>query len=131
MLDIATLHPKVQFLRPFGFSDYVKLQMDALCVISDSGTISEEGSMLNLPAITIRNTHERPESMDVGTFIMSGLKKDRVLDAVRVILSQHDSTRRAMVAVPDYEGGSVAKKLLRIVLSYTDYINRTVWRVAE
>ena len=80
-----------------------------------------------LPAITIRNAHERPEGMDVGTLIMSGLKKERVLDAVRVIIAQHDKTRRVMDRVEDYEGGPVSKQLLRVVMSYVDYVNRTVW----
>jgi len=127
-MELAQLNPHILFLKPFGFCDYVKLQMEALCVVSDSGTITEEGSLLNLPAITIRNAHERPEGMDVGTLIMSGLKKDRVLDAVRVIVSQHDKNQRVMRRVEDYEGGAVSKKILRIVLSYIDYINRTVWR---
>jgi len=126
-MELGKLNPLVQFLKPFGFCDYIKLQMEALCVVSDSGTISEEGSLLNLPAITIRNAHERPEGMDVGTLIMSGLKKERVLDAVEVIISQHDKGRRVMRPVVDYEGGPVSKQILRIVLSYIDYINRTVW----
>jgi UDP-N-acetylglucosamine 2-epimerase len=126
-MELGRLDPLVQFLKPFGFCDYIKLQMEALCVVSDSGTISEEGSLLNLPAITIRNAHERPEGMDVGTVIMSGLKKDRVLDAVKVIIAQHDKTRRVMHAVADYEGGPVSKQILRIILSYIDYVNRTVW----
>lgn len=126
-MELGKLDPLVQFLKPFGFCDYIKLQMEALCVVSDSGTISEEGSLLNLPAITIRNAHERPEGMDVGTLIMSGLKKDRVLDAVKVIIAQHDKTRRVMHSVADYEGGPVSKQILRIVLSYIDYVNRTVW----
>ena len=82
---------------------------------------------MNLPAITMRNAHERPEGMDVGTLIMSGLKKERVLDAVRVILAQHDKTHRVMQPVQDYEASAVSKQLLRVVLSYVDYINRTVW----
>jgi UDP-N-acetyl-L-fucosamine synthase len=126
-MEIVNLNPKIKFLKPFGFCDYIKLQMESLCVVSDSGTISEEGSLLNLPAITIRNAHERPEGMDVGTLIMSGLKKDRVLDAVRVIIAQHDKTRRVMFPVEDYEAGPVSKKILRVVISYVDYINRTVW----
>ena len=130
-LDLGKLNPHIQFLKPFGFCDYIKLQMEALCVVSDSGTISEEGSLLNLPAITIRNAHERPEGMDVGTLIMSGLKKERVLDAVRVIIAQHDKTRRVMRPVQDYEAGAVSKQLLRIVLSYVDYVNRTVWSRVE
>jgi UDP-N-acetylglucosamine 2-epimerase (non-hydrolysing) len=126
-IELGKLDPLVQFLKPFGFCDYIKLQMEALCVISDSGTISEEGSLLNLPAITIRNTHERPEGMDVGTLIMSGLKSDRVLNAVKVIIAQHNKTKRVMHAVADYEGGQVSKQIVRIVLSYIDYVNRTVW----
>ena len=126
-MELGNLSPLIQFLKPFGFCDYIKLQMEALCVVSDSGTISEEGSLLNLPAITIRNAHERPEGMDVGTLIMSGLKKDRVLDAVRIIIAQHDKAKRVMSCVEDYEGGPVSKKILRVVISYVDYINRTVW----
>jgi UDP-N-acetylglucosamine 2-epimerase (non-hydrolysing) len=127
-LNISDLNKRIQFLKPFGFCDYIKLQMDALCVISDSGTITEEGSLLNLPAVTIRNAHERPEGMDVGTLIMAGLKKDRVLDAVRITLDQFKRGVRVMAPVEDYEAQSVSKKILRIVLSYTDYINRTVWQ---
>ena len=126
-IDLGKLNPHIQFLKPFGFCDYVKLQLEALCVVSDSGTISEEGSLLNLPAITIRNAHERPEGMDVGTLIMSGLKKERVLDAVRVIIAQHNRTQRVMKPVQDYDAGAVSKQLLRVVLSYVDYVNRTVW----
>lgn len=126
-LEIEKLDPLIKFLKPFGFFDYIKLQMESLCVLSDSGTITEEASLLNLPAITIRNAHERPEGMDVGTLIMSGLKKDRVLDAVRVITSQHDKKNRCVQAVEDYETESVSKQLLRVVLSYVDYVNRTVW----
>lgn len=126
-MELGGLNPHIQFLKPFGFCDYIKLQMEALCVVSDSGTISEESSLLNLPAITIRNAHERPESMDVGTFIMSGLKKNHVLDAVRVIIDQHDKSRQIIGHVEDYEGGLVSKKILRVVMSYVDYINRTVW----
>ena len=127
-LNLGKLDSRIQFLKPFGFCDYVKLQMEALCVVSDSGTITEEASLLNLPAVTIRNAHERPEGMDVGTLIMAGLKKDGVLDAVRVIIAQHDRNIRVMAPVKDYDAMSVAKKILRIVLSYTDYVNRTVWR---
>ena len=126
-LKLGEMSPYIQFLKPFGFCDYIKLQMEALCVVSDSGTISEEASLLNLPAITMRNAHERPEGMDVGTLIMSGLKKERVLDAVRVILAQHDKTHRVMQPVQDYEASAVSKQLLRVVLSYVDYVNRTVW----
>jgi len=127
-MSIGPIDSRVRFLKPFGFFDYIKLQMEALCVVSDSGTITEEASLLNLPAITIRNTHERPEGMDVGTLIMAGLKKDRVLEAVKVIIEQHDYEKRVMSSVEDYEAINVSKKILRIVLSYTDYVNRTVWQ---
>lgn len=127
-LNLGQMDSRVQFLKPFGFCDYVKLQMGALCVVSDSGTITEEGSLLNLPAVTIRHAHERPEGMDVGTLIMAGLKKDRVLDAVRVIIAQHRQDTRVMAPVEDYEAQAVSKKVLRVLLSYTDYINRTVWK---
>lgn len=126
-LELGKLNPYIQFLKPFGFCDYIKLQMESLCVVSDSGTITEEGSLLNLPAVTIRNAHERPEGMDVGTLIMSGLKKERVLDAVHIIIAQHDKTKREIQPVQDYEVEVVSKKLLRVVLSYVDYVNRTVW----
>ena len=126
-MELGGLNKNIQFLKPFGFCDYIKLQMEALCVVSDSGTISEEGSLLNLPAITIRNAHERPEGMDEGILIMAGLKKDRVLDAIRVIIAQHDKSKRVMHTVADYEGGPVSKQLLRVVMSYVDYVNRTVW----
>jgi UDP-N-acetylglucosamine 2-epimerase len=126
-LELGELSPHIQFLKPFGFCDYIKLQMAAVCVVSDSGTITEESSLLNLPAITIRNAHERPEGMDAGTLIMSGLKRERVLDAVRIIVAQHDRNKRVVPPVQDYEGGAVSKKVLRVVMSYTDYVNRTVW----
>lgn len=121
---------RIQFMRPFGFCDYIRLQMEALCVISDSGTITEEASLLNLPAITIRNAHERLEGMDAGTLIMAGLRKERVLDAVRITIVQHDRQRAVVRPVQDYENPSVSKQVLRIVESYTDYVNRTVWRKA-
>ena len=126
-MSIGPIDSRIKFLKPFGFFDYIKLQIESLCVVSDSGTITEEASLLNLPAITIRNTHKRPEGMDVGTLIMAGLKKDRVLEAVKVIIEQHDYSKRVMSPVGDYEAIYVSKKILRIVLSYTDYVNRTVW----
>lgn len=124
------LDARIQFMKPFGFCEYIRLQMMSLCVISDSGTITEEASLLNLPAITIRNAHERPEGMDAGTLIMSGLKKQRVLNAVRITVAQHDRQKPSVRPVQDYENPSVSKLVLRIVESYTDYVNRTVWRKA-
>ena len=120
-------HPQIRFVKPFGLLDYIKLQMSAFCVLSDSGTITEEASLLNLPAITIRNAHERPEGMDEGTLIMSGLKKERVLDAVQIVTSQYRRDRRVIPVVRDYQAGPVSMQVVRVVLSYTDYINRTVW----
>jgi UDP-N-acetyl-L-fucosamine synthase len=119
---------RVQFMKPFGFCDYIRLQMDAACVISDSGTITEEASLLDLPAVMIRNAHERPEGMDAGTLIMAGLKKDRVLNAVRITLAQRSNYGYAARAVQDYQNPAVSKQVLRVVESYTDYVNRTVWR---
>ncbi len=130
-LELGNVSPLIRFLKPFGFCDYVKLQMEALCILSDSGTITEEASLMNLPAITIRNAHERPEGMDVGTLIMSGLKKERVLEAVEVVIEQHDRTRRVLNPVLDYDAGPVSKQVLRVVLSYVDYVNRTVWSKAR
>ncbi len=131
-LEGLTMDARIQFLKPFGFVDYNKLQIGAACVISDSGTITEEASLLNLPAITIRTAHERPEGMDVGTLIMSGLKRDRVLEAVQIIRAQHNRDVQTMPRVPDYQADTdpnpVSKQVVRIVQSYTDYVNRTVWR---
>lgn len=126
-LDEPLEHPLIRFVKPFGLLDYLKLQMSAFCVLSDSGTITEEASLLNLPAVTLRNAHERPEGMDEGTLIMSGLKRESVLAAVKVITDQHDRDKRKIPLVPDYAGGPVSKQVVRVVLSYTDYINRTVW----
>ncbi|AAY94329.1 UDP-N-acetylglucosamine 2-epimerase (non-hydrolyzing) [Pseudomonas protegens] len=121
-------HPLIRFVKPFGLLDYIKLQMSAFCVLSDSGTITEEASLLNLPAVTLRNAHERPEGMDEGTLIMSGLDKSSILAAVKVITAQHNGQQRVIPLVPDYQGGPVSLQVVRVVLSYTDYINRTVWR---
>jgi len=123
----GTLDKRIRFLKPLGFLDYVKLQMNAICVISDSGTITEESSILNFPAVTIRQTHERPEGMDEGTLIMSGLKAARVLQSIDIVTSQHSISDRQFRLVPDYKPSNVSKKVLRIILSYTDYVNRTVW----
>lgn len=127
-IDHSEPHALVRFVKPFGFLDYNKLQMEAACVVSDSGTITEESSLLNLPAITIRNAHERPEGMDVGTLIMSGLDPEHVLDAVKVVMAQHQRGPVSKRPVPDYEAVNVAQQVLRVVMSYTGYVNRTVWR---
>lgn len=118
--------PGIEFLKPLGFLDYVRLQLSAKCVISDSGTITEESSILGFPAVTIRQAHERPEGMDEGTLVMCGLKPSHVTEAVRAVLAQHASGRRSRV-VPDYDVDDVSVKVVRIILSYTEYVNRTVW----
>jgi len=120
-------NPLIEFMKPFGFLDYIKLQMYAFCVISDSGTITEESSLLHFPAITIRQAHERPEGMDEGTLIMTGLNANRILESIEVVTSQHMENPDTIRTIPDYETDNVSKKVLRIILSYTDYINRTVW----
>jgi UDP-N-acetylglucosamine 2-epimerase (non-hydrolysing) len=116
------LHELVQPMKPLGFADYIKLQENAFCVISDSGTITEESSLLGFPAITVRQAHERPEGMDEGVLIMTGLEKDTILDSIKVVTSER------MPIVKDYDADKVAQKVVRIILSYTGYVNRTVWR---
>lgn len=116
------LHELVQPVKPLGFADYIKLQQNAFCVISDSGTITEESSLLGFPAITVRQAHERPEGMDEGTLIMTGLDKDTVLDSIKIVTSGR------MPIVKDYDADKVSQKVLRIIMSYTGYINRTVWK---
>jgi UDP-N-acetylglucosamine 2-epimerase len=120
-------NPLIEFMKPFGFLDYIKLQMNAFCVISDSGTITEESSILQFPAITIRQAHERPEGMDEGTLIMTGLNPERILESINVVVSQFTENNKIVHMVKDYEADNVSMKVLRIILSYTDYINRTVW----
>ncbi len=126
-LGLTELDPLVELAKPFGFLDFIQLQKHARCVISDSGTITEEASLLNLPAITIRYAHERPEGMDEGTVIMTGLQSAEVLEAIRVVCAQHES-RGPMRPVADYAAPDVSRKIVRLVLSYTGYVNRTVWR---
>jgi UDP-N-acetylglucosamine 2-epimerase (non-hydrolysing) len=117
----------IEVMKPLGFFDYVWLEQNSFCVISDSGTITEESSILNFAAITIRQAHERPEGMDQGTLIMSGLKTQNVLDAIQVVTAQQNDQKRTFGIIPDYDVENVSKKVLRIILSYIDYVNRTVW----
>lgn len=124
---IDDLHPAIRFLKPLGFLDYVKLQMNAFCVISDSGTITEESALLNFPAITVREAHERPEGMDVGTLIMTGLDAGRIIESIEVVTRQWNPKSREFAVPEDYEADNVSKKVLRVILSYTDYVNRTIW----
>jgi len=123
-LNVRKLNPKIKFLKPFGFFDYIKLQQESFCVISDSGTITEEASLLNLKAITIRDSHERPEGMDNGTLIMCGLKKEDVLNAIHITTSDKKYNHNP---IEDYISKSTSTKILKSVLSYINYINRTVW----
>ena len=126
-IDYHDENPLIRFSKPYGFHEYNNLQMNAFCVVSDSGTIAEESSILDLPAVTIRQVHERPEGMDETTVIMSGLNKTRVIHAVEVATAHHSQSVRAIKPVKDYEADNVSKKVLRIILSYIDYVNRTVW----
>jgi len=118
---------RILFLKPLGFFDYVKLQMNAFCVVSDSGTITEESSILDFPAVTIRQAHERPEGMDEGTLIMCGLKSDRIIESIEIVTTHYSKNQRQFRLVHDYDSDNVSKKVLRIIMSYTDYVNRTVW----
>jgi len=125
-LDSQIFNPLVEFMKPLGFFDYIALQKNAYCAISDSGTITEESSILNFPAITIRQAHERPEGMDEGTLIMSGLKSEDIIDSINIVVGQ--SSENSMHLVKDYDTDNVSKKVVRIIVSYIDYINRTVWK---
>jgi len=131
LVDKIEMNSHIKFLKPLGFFDYIKLQVNSKCVISDSGTITEESSILQFPAITIRSAHERPEGMDEATVIMSGITSNRILETISVVTEQFERNPKSIKIINDYDVNNVSLKVVRIILSYIDYINNTVWRKSE
>tara|TARA_X000000368_G_C23051896_1_gene721840 strand:+ start:21 stop:1169 length:1149 start_codon:yes stop_codon:yes gene_type:complete len=123
----AKLNSLIKFMKPLGFFDYIKLQTSAFCVISDSGTITEESSILKFPSIMIRQSHERPEGMDEGTLIMSGLNKKRIIESIDISTKLYREGKMPNI-IDDYNVDNVSQKVVKIIFSYIDYVNRNIWR---
>jgi UDP-N-acetylglucosamine 2-epimerase (non-hydrolysing) len=124
----VTFHENVSLMKPVGFSDYVSLQRTAKAVLSDSGTISEESSILNFPALNLRETQERHEALEEASVMMVGLDVDRVMQGLAILENQPRGTSRLLRQVADYSMPNVSDKVVRIIHSYTDYVNRVVWK---
>ncbi len=118
----------IKFIKPQSYSDYVNLQINSRCVISDSGTINEESSILNFPALNIREAHERPEAMEEGSVIMTGVNYDRIIQALEILDSQKRGEFRSLKSVKDYNVDNVSEKIIRVILSYTDYVKKNIWK---